>query len=182
MWVTPPLGTRGPALAASTIPPLSVRPCGTRFSNTQEGPNRCRSAPITDPLFRGFGIPNRERSLIDNQEVTERSVSATPCRVTPPLVARTPAEFAGSALMLHDPSLPKGKSLNPKHEILKPKALSLRAISRIVSQEPLGEALGGSQEEAGMVIKERERAREREVQEEFIWGTGLFIRQQSYAA
>jgi hypothetical protein len=84
--------------------------------------------------------------------------------------------------MLHDPSLPKGKSLNPKHEILKPKALSLRAISRIVSQEPLGEALGGSQEEAGMVIKERERAREREVQEEFIWGTGLFIRQQSYAA
>jgi hypothetical protein len=64
--------------------------------------------------------------------------------------------------MLHDPSLPKGKSLNPKHEILKPKALSLRAISRIVSQEPLGEALGGSQEEAGMVIKERrERAREK---------------------
>ena len=59
MWVTPPLGTRGPALAASTIPPLSVRPCGTRFSNTQEGPNRCRSAPITDPLFRGFGISNR---------------------------------------------------------------------------------------------------------------------------
>ena len=29
------------------------------FSNTQEGPNRCRSAPIADPLFRGFGIPNR---------------------------------------------------------------------------------------------------------------------------
>jgi hypothetical protein len=28
--VTPPLGTRGPALAASTIPPLSVRPFGTR--------------------------------------------------------------------------------------------------------------------------------------------------------
>ena len=51
-----------------------------------------------------------------------------------------------------------------------------------MSQEPLGEALGGSQEEAGMVIKERERAREREVQEEFIWGTGLFTRQQSYAA
>ena len=64
--------------------------------------------------------------------------------------------------MLHDSSLPKGKSLDPKHEILKPKALSLRAISRIVSQEPLGEALGGSQEEAGMVIKERERARARE--------------------
>jgi len=59
LWVTPPLGTRGPALAASTIPPLSVWPCGTRFSNTQEGPDRCRSAPITDPLFRGFGIPNR---------------------------------------------------------------------------------------------------------------------------
>ena len=29
------------------------------FSNTQERQNRCRSAPITDPLFRGFGIPNR---------------------------------------------------------------------------------------------------------------------------
>jgi len=28
--VTPPLGTRGPALAASTIPPLSVQSCGTR--------------------------------------------------------------------------------------------------------------------------------------------------------
>ena len=54
--MTPPLDTRGPALAASTIPPLSVRPCGTRFSNTQEGPNRCRSAPITDPLFRGFAL------------------------------------------------------------------------------------------------------------------------------
>ena len=59
MWVTPPLGTRGPALAANTIPPLSVWPCGTRFSNTQEGQERCRSAPITDPLFRGLGIPNR---------------------------------------------------------------------------------------------------------------------------
>ena len=62
--MTPPLGTRGPALAASTIPPLSVRPCGTRFSNTQEGPNRCRSAPITDPLFRGFGIPNRSTASL----------------------------------------------------------------------------------------------------------------------
>jgi len=38
-------------------PPLSVWPCGTRFSNTQEGPDRPRSAPITDPLSRGFGIP-----------------------------------------------------------------------------------------------------------------------------
>ena len=28
--VTPPLGTRGPAFAAITIPQLSVRPCGTR--------------------------------------------------------------------------------------------------------------------------------------------------------
>ena len=28
---------------------------------TQEGPNRCRSAPITDPLFRGFGIPTTGR-------------------------------------------------------------------------------------------------------------------------
>ncbi len=62
--VTPPRGTRGPALAASTIPPLSVRPCDTRFINTQEGPNRCRSAPITDPLFRGFGIPNRSTASL----------------------------------------------------------------------------------------------------------------------
>ena len=28
--VTPPLGTHGPALATSSIPPLSVRPCGTQ--------------------------------------------------------------------------------------------------------------------------------------------------------
>jgi hypothetical protein len=62
--VTPPLGTRGPALAASTISPPSVRSCGTRFSNTQEGPNRCRSAPISDPLFRGFGIPNRSTASL----------------------------------------------------------------------------------------------------------------------
>ena len=92
-------------MAASTIPPHSVWPCGTPFGNTQaharlpareqeenrtpgwgpseeeetclwwrswgrsrpgggaghseEGPNRLRSAPITDPLSRGFGIPNR---------------------------------------------------------------------------------------------------------------------------
>ena len=65
--MTPPLGARGPALAASTIPPLSVRPCGTRFSNTQEGPNRCRSAPITAPLFRGFGIPNRSPAPLVQQ-------------------------------------------------------------------------------------------------------------------
>ena len=51
-------------MAASTIPPLSVRPCGTRFSNTQKEPNRCRSAPITDPLFRGFGIPNRSTASL----------------------------------------------------------------------------------------------------------------------
>ena len=106
MWVTPPLGTRGPAYSGgestpaepkragnikkahghglrgvsrgtsaaelrfcswkswprpSAIPPLSVRPCGTRCSNTQEGQDRCRSAPITDPLFRGFGIPENEQ-------------------------------------------------------------------------------------------------------------------------
>ncbi len=30
------LGDRGPVLVASTIPPLSVQPCGTCFSNTQE--------------------------------------------------------------------------------------------------------------------------------------------------
>jgi hypothetical protein len=35
-----------------------------RFSNTQEGPDRCRSAPITDPLFRGFGIPNRSTASL----------------------------------------------------------------------------------------------------------------------
>jgi len=46
-------------MAASTIPSLSVWPCGTPFGNTQEGPDRLRSAPITDPLSRGFGIPNR---------------------------------------------------------------------------------------------------------------------------
>ena len=41
------------------MPPLSVWPCDTPFGNTQEGPDRLRSAPITVPLFRGFGIPNR---------------------------------------------------------------------------------------------------------------------------
>ena len=46
-------------MAASTIPSLSVWPCCTPFGNTQEGPDRLRSAPITDPLSRGFGIPNR---------------------------------------------------------------------------------------------------------------------------
>jgi hypothetical protein len=46
-------------MTASTIPPLSVWPCGTPFGNTQEGPDRLRSATITDPLSRGFGIPNR---------------------------------------------------------------------------------------------------------------------------
>ena len=46
------------ASTITTIPPLSVWPCGTCFSNTQEGTDR-RSAPITDPLFRWFGIPNR---------------------------------------------------------------------------------------------------------------------------
>ena len=46
-------------MAASTIPPLSVWPCGMPFGNTHEGPDRLRSAPITDPLSRGFGIPNR---------------------------------------------------------------------------------------------------------------------------
>jgi hypothetical protein len=43
-------------MTASTIPPLSVWPCGTPFGNTQKGPDRHRSAPITDPLSRGFGI------------------------------------------------------------------------------------------------------------------------------
>ncbi len=45
----------------AAIPPLSVWPCGTPFGNTQEGPDRLRSAPITDPLSvsGGFGIPNR---------------------------------------------------------------------------------------------------------------------------
>ena len=72
--VTPPLGTRGPASAASTIPPLSVRPCGTRFSNTREGPNRCRSAPISDPLFRGFGIPNRSTASLVQRAGLGRTV------------------------------------------------------------------------------------------------------------
>ena len=61
LWVTPPLGTRGPALAAGMpqgqtesggiVHKLFVWPCGTRFSNTQEGLDRCRSAPITGPLW-----------------------------------------------------------------------------------------------------------------------------------
>ena len=50
-------------MTANTIPPLSVWPsCPpflSSFGNTQEGPSRLRSAPITDPLSRGFGIPNR---------------------------------------------------------------------------------------------------------------------------
>jgi hypothetical protein len=43
-------------MAASTMPPLSVWPRGTPFGNTQEGPDRLRPAPITDPLSRGVGI------------------------------------------------------------------------------------------------------------------------------
>ena len=38
---------------------LSVWTCGTPCSNTQEGPDCLRSAPITDPLSRGCGIPTR---------------------------------------------------------------------------------------------------------------------------
>jgi hypothetical protein len=34
-------------MAASTIPPLSVWPCGTPFGNTQEGADRLGSAQIT---------------------------------------------------------------------------------------------------------------------------------------
>ena len=41
-------------MTASTIPPLSVWPCGTSCGNTQEGTDRLRSAPITDPLSLGF--------------------------------------------------------------------------------------------------------------------------------
>jgi hypothetical protein len=70
--VTPPLGTRGPALAASTIPPLSVRPCGTLFSNTQEGQNRCWYANhrpalsrVRDPKERESEKREREREGIN---------------------------------------------------------------------------------------------------------------------
>jgi hypothetical protein len=52
--VTPPLGARGPAYVGEYYTPtlISVWPCGTPFGNTQEGPDRLRSAPITDPLSR----------------------------------------------------------------------------------------------------------------------------------
>ena len=60
-------------MAASTIPPLSVWPCGTPFGNTQEGPDRLRSAPITDPLSRGFGIPNRSPDLLGTTGSDSRS-------------------------------------------------------------------------------------------------------------
>ena len=46
-------------MSASTIPPFSVWTCGTPFGNTQEGPDRLRSAQIMDPLSRGFGILTR---------------------------------------------------------------------------------------------------------------------------
>ena len=46
-------------MTASTIPPLSIWPCGTPYGNTQKGPDSLRSAPITDPLSRSFGISNR---------------------------------------------------------------------------------------------------------------------------
>jgi hypothetical protein len=57
-----------PAPPASAIPPLSVWPGGTPFGNTQEGPDRLRSAPITDPLSRGFRIPTRESTSATEQE------------------------------------------------------------------------------------------------------------------
>jgi hypothetical protein len=57
-------GRSGSSMTASTIPPLTVWPRGTPCGNTQEGPDRLRSAPITDPLSRGFGISNRERERV----------------------------------------------------------------------------------------------------------------------
>ena len=42
--VTPPLGARAPALTASTLPPLSVWPCGPPFSTRikmQGSPSKC---------------------------------------------------------------------------------------------------------------------------------------------
>jgi hypothetical protein len=103
--VTPPLGTRGPALAASTIPPLSVRPCGTRFSNTHEGPNRCRSAPITDPLFRGFGIPNRSTSSL-----VQRAGRDIPFRHSPDLLGGKETSHVGTGDL---PSRGKNTGIEP---------------------------------------------------------------------
>ena len=54
--MTPPLGTRGPALAASTIPALSVRPCGTRFSNTQSVLLLCSLPTLSPGALRRYAI------------------------------------------------------------------------------------------------------------------------------
>ena len=74
--MTPPLGTRGPALAA--ILPLSVRPCCTRFSNTQEGPNRCRSGRGKGLVGWEKGFRLREGFQFSQVELLETIFSITP--------------------------------------------------------------------------------------------------------
>ena len=81
--MTPPLGTRGPALAASTIPPLSVRPRGTRSathkrdqtvagppqsptrsfegSGSQTDPEKIRESNPTRPIVPHGGTLRRRR-------------------------------------------------------------------------------------------------------------------------
>ena len=52
-------GRSWPSIWRRVLYPNSPFGLVARLSSTHEGPDRLRSAPITDPLSRGFGIPNR---------------------------------------------------------------------------------------------------------------------------
>jgi hypothetical protein len=92
--VTPPLGARAPVLTVSTLPPLSVWPCGPpgrvgkhKGAQTAIGPSQSpsRSLETARPVGRASALDlcpgarfrdpkrgrERERAFIDNQEVIE---------------------------------------------------------------------------------------------------------------
>ncbi len=60
------------------------------FGNTQEGPDRLRSAPITDPLSRGFGIPNQSPDPLVQRAGRDRPF---------PISAGSPWEVSGKVLL-----------------------------------------------------------------------------------
>ena len=69
-------GHSWPSIGSEYYTPILCSALWHAFSNTQEGPNRCRSAPITDSLFRGFGILNRSPAPL-----VQRAVRDHPCPI-----------------------------------------------------------------------------------------------------
>ena len=70
--MTPPLGERAPALTASTLPPLSVWPCGSPWrvgkhkgAQTANGPSQSpsRSQETTRPVGRSSALDLRGRVM-----------------------------------------------------------------------------------------------------------------------